>query len=112
MINKTIAQVLWSSCWIIPCLFLGTGCSSSKKINSDFLYFQRGLDSIETIQFVEPVIKNNDLLGIQIVSKSLNQDQVAIFNIPTGGTTTGNQGANTGTQGTSAGSQGYLVGMN
>src|ERR1700738_1193796 len=112
MINKTIAQVLWSSCWIIPCLFLGTGCSSSKKINSDFLYFQRSLDSIETIQFIEPVIKNNDLLGIQIFSKSLNQDQVAIFNIPTSGGNMGTQGANIDIRGANTSSQGYLVGMN
>jgi polysaccharide export outer membrane protein len=61
---------------------------------------------------LEPVIKNNDLLGIQIFSKSMNQDQVAIFNIPAGGANIGNQVANTGNQGASASSQGYLVGMN
>jgi polysaccharide biosynthesis/export protein len=63
-------------------LFAMVGCGSPKKINQDFLYFQNSLDSIETIQRSVAVIKNNDLLSIQIFSKSLNQDQASIFNLP------------------------------
>ncbi|MES1220249.1 MAG: polysaccharide biosynthesis/export family protein [Bacteroidota bacterium] len=63
-------------------LFSITGCGSSKKIDGDFLYFQKGLDSIENIQRVPVVIKTNDLLSLQISSKSMNQDQASIFNLP------------------------------
>jgi polysaccharide export outer membrane protein len=66
----------------ILCLFVLTGCGSSKKINGDFLYFQKSLDSLEIIQRVPVVIKVSDLLGIQITSKSMNQEQVSIFNLP------------------------------
>src|ERR1700692_389525 len=100
MTIKTIIQVLWRKCRIISCLFVVAGCSSSKRANKDFLYFQRGLDSIETIQVLEPVIKNNDLLGIQVSSRSLNQDQVAIFNISANGGNIGNQSTNAGNQST------------
>jgi polysaccharide biosynthesis/export protein len=58
------------------------GCGSSRKMNTDFLYFQKSMDSLETIQRVPVVIKVNDLLTIQITSKSMNQEQVAIFNLP------------------------------
>jgi polysaccharide biosynthesis/export protein len=68
----------------IFCLLALTGCGSSKKINGDFLYFQKGLDSIETIQHVPVFIKVNDLLSLQISSKSMNQDQASIFNLTSG----------------------------
>jgi len=77
------------------------GCSSSKKVNTDFLYFQRSLDSIETIQRTPVLIKINDLMSIQIASRSLNQEQVAIFNLP--GT-----GANESTRNFLVDSDGYI----
>jgi polysaccharide biosynthesis/export protein len=77
---------------VAACLLILTGCSSSKKINQDFLYFQKSLDSIQNIQRVSPVIKVDDLLGIQVFSKSMNQDQAAIFNIPVEGANAVNTG--------------------
>ena len=65
-------------------LFLSivAGCSSSKKVNTDFLYFQKSMDSLETVQRIPVVIKMNDLLTVQITSRSMNQEQVAVFNLP------------------------------
>jgi polysaccharide biosynthesis/export protein len=76
-----------------------TSCSSSQKINRDFLYFETGLDSMGAVQLKEPIIQSNDLLSIQVFSKSLNQDQAMLFNLPnTGGSAGGS-------------SSGYLVNM-
>ena len=87
----------------ISFLFLGISfliaCTSSKKLNRNYLYFQNELDSLST-QMKEPVIQPNDLLSIEVFSKSLNQDQAVIFNIPNG---TVNTGAG------SASAQGYQV---
>ncbi|HKB43735.1 MAG TPA: hypothetical protein VKC90_05075, partial [Chitinophagaceae bacterium] len=63
-------------------------CTSSKKLNRNYLYFQNELDSLST-QMKEPVIQPNDLLSIEVFSKSLNQDQAVIFNIPNGTVNTG-----------------------
>jgi polysaccharide export outer membrane protein len=54
----------------------------SRKGHQDYQYFQSGLDSISSVSFREPVIKPNDQLSIQIFSRTLNQEQTAIFNIP------------------------------
>lgn len=78
-------------------LFLFTSCSSLKKINNDFLYFQKGSDSTSAVILKAPIIQLNDLLNIQIFSKTLNQDQASVFNIPN------NSGGNV---------NGYLVSMN
>jgi len=71
---------LWAGYLLCPLVF--AGCSSSKKVNTDFLYFQKSMDSLQTIQRIPVIIKVNDLLTIQITSKSMNQEQVAIFNLP------------------------------
>ena len=76
-------------------------CTSSKKLNNNYLYFQNGLDSLSK-QMKEPVIQPNDLLSIQVFSKSLNQEQAVIFNIP-------NSSANTGAS--SSSTQGYQVSL-
>jgi len=73
-----IRYLLW-----LPLL---AGCGSSKKINTDFLYFQKSMDSLATIQRTPIIIKANDLLTIEIASRSMNQDQVAIFNPPANAT--------------------------
>jgi polysaccharide export outer membrane protein len=86
-------------CAAIICLLAVAGCSSSRKINKDFLYFQKSLDSIQNIQRVSPVIKVDDVLGIQVFSKSMNQDQASIFNIPAGDANNANQGYLVGTNG-------------
>lgn len=83
------------------CLLITTSCflfscNSAKKVTKeDFLYFQRGLDSIRNIQTKEPIIQRNDILTIQVLSTSLNQEQTQPFNL---------SGA--------AAANGYLVGMN
>jgi polysaccharide export outer membrane protein len=79
---------LFFSTGCLLCLLVLASCSASKKINTDFLYFQKSMDSLETIQRTPVMIKANDLLTIQITSKSMNQEQVAIFNLP-GNTTNG-----------------------
>jgi len=82
MRNFKTTGLLSGFCIMIASLFIVTGCSSSKKIDTQFLYFQREMDSIENVQAKETIIKNNDILNIQIFSKSINQDQAAIFNLP------------------------------
>lgn len=75
-------------------LFLGaifSSCSPSSKAGAKYLYFEKGSDSV-AVQQKETIIQLNDVLIIQVYSKTLNQEQAAIFNIPA-----------------SAGSQGYQV---
>lgn len=76
-----------------------TSCNSAKKMSRDFLYFNRGLDSLGIVQQRESVIKTNDILNIQVSSKSSNQEQASVFNIPNGNTnaTSGYQVNNAGT---------------
>jgi polysaccharide export outer membrane protein len=58
-------------------------CNSSKIVTKEnYIYFQNGLDSMKYIQSKEPVIQNNDLLSIQVISTSLNQEQTLPFNHP------------------------------
>ena len=61
------------------CLLLS--CTSSKKLNTDYYYFRDGNNIIEEQQ--KPIlIQPNDLLSIVVYSRSSNQEQAAIFNIP------------------------------
>lgn len=60
---------------------LFASCNSSKKVSSDFEYFANGPTTITAPQR-EFVIQPNDLLNIQVYSRTLNQEQAAIFNIP------------------------------
>lgn len=84
-------------CIIISFSCLLFSCNTGKQITKgDFLYFQRGLDSMRYIQFKEPIIQNNDLLSIQVISTSLNQEQTLPFNLPAS---------------TAGGNTGYLVSM-
>jgi len=58
-------------------------CNSTKRVTKEsFIYFQNGLDSIKYIQSKEPIVQNNDLLSIQVLSTSLNQEQTVPFNTP------------------------------
>ncbi len=64
------------------CIIL-VSCNSTKRVTKEsFIYFQNGLDSIKYIQSKEPIIQNNDLLSIQVLSTSLNQEQTVPFNTP------------------------------
>lgn len=62
-------------------LILLFACNSSKKLNTDNIYFQTGADTV-IAQQKKTVIQPHDLLGIQVYSKTLNQEQAVIFNIP------------------------------
>ena len=72
-------------------------CSSTKNIKpSEYIYFRNGADTIFSKQR-ETVIQPNDLLSIQVYSKTPNQEQAAIFNMPTPSTTNNILGAAPGT---------------
>ena len=89
------------ACAFTICISLTFACTSSKNLNKNYTYFQGELDTLTT-QLKELSIQPGDLLSIVVYSKSLNQEQAAIFNIPnTGGTTT--------TSGAGGGVQGYQV---
>ncbi|MBC7886641.1 MAG: hypothetical protein H7Z13_02045, partial [Ferruginibacter sp.] len=92
MPNKNRLSLLLNYCLIISCTCLFFSCTTSKKTTKEtFIYFQNNLDSIKNIQSKEPVIQNSDLLSIQVLSTSLNQEQTLPFNIPAsaGGTSSG-----------------------
>lgn len=82
-------------------------CGPTKNMNpADFPYFKNGADTIQVRQ-TETIIQPNDLLSIQVYSKTLNQEQAAIFNIPstqtTNSTTAAPQGSPPGYQVDAAG---------
>ena len=78
-------------------------CSSSKSLSRDYQYFQNNLDSIASV-IVDPVIQPNDLLTIQVYSKTANQEQAANFNLRN---TAGN--ANVSSVSSSASLAGYTI---
>jgi polysaccharide biosynthesis/export protein len=59
-------------------------CSTQRRIDHNFTYFQKGLDSIGQLALKEPVIKPNDLVSIQVFSNSLDQTQANIYNTANG----------------------------
>src|SRR5690242_20072666 len=73
----------WFSCFLFMSPVFLAACSSSKA-STDFLYFQNGRASTGEVQLKEPLIQPNDLLNIQVFSKTLNQEQASLFNIPNG----------------------------
>lgn len=66
-------------------LFSGNicSCNSSKKINTDYYYFRDTKDMVIEQQ-KELLIQPNDILSIVVYSRSLNQDQATVFNLPAG----------------------------
>jgi polysaccharide export outer membrane protein len=64
-------------------LVIVSSCGSSKRINTDYLYFKSGSDTVSM-----PAKKTNiqpfDILSVQVISRTLNQEQAAIFNYPAG----------------------------
>lgn len=56
-------------------------CGSSKPLNYDYVYFRSGADTV-TLSQKERTVETGDLLSIQVYSKTSNQEQAAIFNIP------------------------------
>jgi polysaccharide export outer membrane protein len=86
MIRWNKISALLRTCCIILYMYLFSSCSSSSNLNREFVYFQNGLDSNGTVKLKERVIQVNDQLGIQFFSKSMNQEQAALFNIPNNST--------------------------
>jgi polysaccharide export outer membrane protein len=58
-------------------------CSCGQKINSDYLYFKSGSDTV-SVPAKKTSIQPFDILSIQVISRTLNQEQAAIFNYPVG----------------------------
>lgn len=77
-------------------------CDTSRRISKDFTYFQQHPDSMGKMNFREIVIQPNDLLDIYVFSKSLNQEQAILFNLPNVSTGAGG----------SRNTTGYLVNLN
>ena len=73
-------QLPWGASLFALILIL-CSCNPSSRINKDYLYFQKDREDIIRSQLKELTIKPNDILQIQIYSRTLNQEQAAIFNI-------------------------------
>jgi len=100
---QKIEQILLLLLCILLC-----ACHSSKRMNTKFNYFQKGLDSSRLISFKPLIIQPNDNLSIYVSSNTINQEQAVIFNVF-------NNGGNTltnGTNQTATPTSGYLVDQN
>ena len=111
MITNTLFR---GSLYLLGLSILLTGCTSSRyatqKLNTEFNYFQKGIDSAQPIQFTPLTIKPNDLLNIQVSSNTLLQEQAAVFNAANFGGTIGTNGASMNQQQTGGASiNGFLV---
>lgn len=100
--SKNARLFLKAIIWII---FLSS-CHTTKEIGKDYIYFQTERDNIGIIPMKERVIQVNDILSIQVVSKTLNQQEAALFNTPTVGISE-STGTNAGQSTT-----GYVVDLN
>jgi polysaccharide export outer membrane protein len=87
---------IWNTAYLCILVILLSACSNTrfatKKLNPEFNYFQKGLDSAQEMKFTALTIKPNDLLNIQISSNTLNQEQVALFNAANFGGSVGTNG--------------------
>lgn len=75
---------LISGAIIIICTHGFSSCSSSKEIGKDFTYFQAERDTV-ALGLQERLIQPNDVLNIYVYSKTINQEQASLFNIPNEG---------------------------
>jgi polysaccharide export outer membrane protein len=80
-------------------------CRPSKESVNDFVYFEKNLDTLNTLikELEEPIIKSNDILSINVSSASLDQTQTQVFNL------LNNPGAGGGGGMAGGAMQGYLV---
>src|SRR5664279_5435678 len=81
MKQKNIVNLLLEIAVTLFFTALLSSCGSSRKINTNYLYFNNGADTVAEQQ-KETVIAPDDLLSVQVYSQTLNQEQAAIFNIP------------------------------
>ncbi len=82
---------------LLAILLQSIGCTPTKNLRQEYIYFQNDADNAD-VRLREPLIQPNDMLNIQVISKSVNQEQTSLFNAPVTGI--GN-----------AGGLGYLVSM-
>ncbi len=59
-------------------------CNPEKRVNKNFNYLQSGLDSVRSSVFIEPKLKTNDVLRIQVIAGSIRQEDAALFNMAMG----------------------------
>lgn len=76
-------MILKKQAAILPALFFFvlffTACTPQKDL-SQYMLFQHSRDSLATT-LKETLIQPNDLLSVQVLSKSINQEQTALFNL-------------------------------
>lgn len=83
-------------------------CKPSKEAIVEYNYFEKNIDSVNSIvlSLKEPVIQEHDIMSIVVSSATLDQKQAEIFNLlGTGGV----QGGGGGGGGGAASAQGYIV---
>lgn len=105
--RSNLKKLLVKNYLLLLVLLLAMGaCRPSKETVNDFVYFEKNLDTLNTLikQLEEPVIKNNDILNINVSSGSLNQEQAEVFNLMNN-----NAGGSGGGAGGGASMRGYLV---
>ncbi len=90
----------------ISILMFGS-CRPTREIDPNFLYFQTERDNIAVAEIKERVIQINDLLSVQVTSKTLNQQEAALFNTPYSGSIGENSTTSAGVN-----NNGYLVEIN
>jgi polysaccharide biosynthesis/export protein len=91
-------------------LFLLASCNEQKRISKTFNYFQKGLDSNNVAELIEPKFKENDLISIQVIAGSLKQEDATLFNLANGGNT--NSSSQSGAGQSNSSQSGYLVDVN
>ncbi len=62
------------------CIMALTACTSSRKVNHDYVYFREGIDTVAILQ-KQAVIQPGDELSIQVYSQTGKQEQAAVFNL-------------------------------
>src|SRR5664279_207461 len=110
MVKKAaLLHLLYSGSFLILSMLFFSSCVSSKEMTKELVYFQNNTDSMKVLSTKEPIIQANDLLTIQIFTKSMNQDQAIPFNMPITG---GSSGGKVTGQSAPAGPAPYLVETN
>lgn len=69
---------------LIIVIGLSVACKNTKKVNTEYNYFQKGLDSAQQIAYIEPTLKENDLISIHVIAGSSRQEDAALFNLSAG----------------------------
>jgi polysaccharide biosynthesis/export protein len=84
MKQKNISKLVFRRILVFLIPVLCFSCTSQKKIqelNRQYLYFQN-IDNVKNVAVLkERVIQAGDLITIQVLSNSLNQEQTMIFNL-------------------------------